>query len=194
MKYPVSTDILYYICCHNSNVFSVFSSKSQTKMLNKVRTRTLNALWSDSLCILVQRAILHAQLHCGFRIGSGSWSRTFRKHQGPSPEGMAFCQARRMLFFCKKPASFLEGRDYENNTVLFLVVLKFICSFSTPLLRQVSQVPAGGCIMSSAAQFLMNTKKVAATENVSQVEELLKNKIASRSCPVDPDCEMTLAM
>lgn len=71
-----------------------------------------------------------------------------------------------MLFFCKKPASFLEGRDYENNTVLFLVAEVHMLIFNSPV-EAGFQVPAGGCIMSSAAQFLMNTKKVAATENVS---------------------------
>lgn len=71
-----------------------------------------------------------------------------------------------MLFFCKKPTSFLEGRDYENNTVLFLVAEVHMLIFNSSV-EVGFQVPAGVCILSSVAPFLMNTKKVAATENVS---------------------------
>ena len=62
-----------------------------------------------------------------------------------------------MLFFCKKPTSFLEGRDYENNTVLFLVAEVHMLIFNSSV-EVGFQVPAGGCILSSVAQFLMNTK------------------------------------
>lgn len=75
-------------------------------------------------------------------------------------------QGKKNAVLCKKTRIIPRRKDYENNTVLFwwLKFEEFI--FNSPV-EAGFQVPAGGCIMSSAAQFLMNTKKVAATENVS---------------------------
>lgn len=86
---------------------------------------------------------------------------------GPSPEGMVFCsgQEKECCSFYEKPASFLEERTMKITLFSFWW-LKFICSFSTPLLRQFSKSQ----LEDALCHLLLSSyehKEVAATENVS---------------------------